>query len=217
MNVFAPLWAMDIDTLIKVGLIILFIVIPAIGQILAKMKQAQPPGGGVRPPKPPMPAPAGNVGDEIEEFMRRAAQRRDKKGVRPGAQRQPAAEEPVRAEVVAERPVGGQVTEHIKKYLDQSEFSRRTSQLGGEVAQADRQIDQRLHQKFDHAVSRLAGVPGEAAVAPVAIAIPDLAASISDLPVTSPTDLALLLTNPDSLRQAIVLNEILHRPEERWG
>ena len=217
MNVFAPLWAMDIGDLVKVVLILLFIVIPAIGQILAKMKQAQPPGGGVRPPKLPMPAPAGNVGDEIEEFMRRAAQRRDKKGARPSAKRQPAPEEPVRAEVVAERPVGGQVTEHIKKYLDQSEFSRRTSQLGGEVAQADRQIDQRLHQKFDHAVSRLAGVPGEAAIAPVAIAATDLAASISDLPVTSPAGLALLLTNPDSLRQAIVLNEILHRPEERWG
>ncbi|MCX6637173.1 MAG: hypothetical protein NT090_19120 [Acidobacteria bacterium] len=213
MNVVAPLWAaMDINDLVKVGLILLFIVIPAIGQILAKMKQAQRPGGGLRTPKPPMPAPAGNVGDEIEEFMRRTA-----KGVRPNAKRQPAAGEPVRAEVVAERPVGGQVTEHIKKYLDQSEFSRRTSQLGGEVAQADRQIDQRLHKKFDHAVSRLAGVPGEAAVAPVAIATPDLAASISDLPVTSPAGLALLLTNPDSLRQAIVLNEILHRPEERWG
>ena len=210
MNAFAPLWAADFGDFVKVVLIILFIVVPAIGQLLAKMKRMQPPGGGVRPPNPPMPAPVDNVGDEIEEFMRRAAQRRGQKGLRPRT------EQPVQAELV-ERPVGGQVTEHTKKYLDQSEFSRRTSQLGGEVAQADRQIDQRLHQKFDHAVSRLAGVSSEAAVVPVAVATPDLAASIDDLPVASPTGLALLLTNPDSLRQAIVLNEILHRPEERWG
>jgi hypothetical protein len=26
-----------------------------------------------------------------------------------------------------------------------------------------------------------------------------------------------LVSSPDSLRQAIILSEILHRPEERWG
>ena len=75
---------------------------------------------------------------------------------------------PVHAEVVADAPVGGKVEEHVKKYLDSEDFARRESQLGEEVAQADKAIDQHFSQVFDHQVSRLASLPGEAAVPPVA-------------------------------------------------
>ena len=132
----------------------------------------------------------------------------------------PPAAEPVRAEAVAEaaaQPVGGQVSEHVKKYLDEDAFARREDALGKEVAQADKQIDQHMQQVFDHRVSKLESVPGEVAAPPVAYAPPDLVGSAADIPDTFATGLLELVGNPDSLRQAIILSEILHRPEERWG
>ncbi len=75
----------------------------------------------------------------------------------------------VQAEVVddtTEEPVGAQVGKQVEKYLDTEEFTRRTSQLGGEVAQADVESDQRLKQVFSHDVSQLAKKPGESAAPP---------------------------------------------------
>jgi hypothetical protein len=138
-------------------------------------------------------------------------------------QASPVLAEPVRAEVIAEvaqgqeKPVGGQVSEHVQKYLDEQAFRRRESELGKEVANADRQIDQHLQQVFDHRVSKLEAVPGEAAAPPAAYEPPDLVGSAADIPDSFATGLLELITNPDSLRQAIILSEILHRPEERWG
>ena len=85
------------------------------------------------------------------------------------------------------------------------------------MSQADREIDQRLHQVFDHHVGDLELMPGEAATAPMVAAPLELTEqSLLDIPATFATGLTDLLANPDSVRQAIVLNEIIHRPEERW-
>jgi len=214
MNLLAPLFAID-PALIQFIVILFIFVIPAIGKLIAKFQQIPPPAGR---PLPPRPAEI-DVADEIEEFMRRAAERRADQGTRPAIAQQtpPPAAEPVRAEVVADQPVGGQVTEHVAKYLDSEDFGRRESQLGQEVAQADEQIDQRLHQVFDHRVSKLEAVPGEAAKPPTAYEPPDLVGAGADVPDSFATGLLELITSPDSLRQAIILNEILHRPEERWA
>jgi len=88
--------------------------------------------------------------------------------------------------------------------------------LGKRVAQADQQIDQRLQQVFDHRVSKLEVVPGEAAAPPMAYEPPDLVGASADIPATFATGLLELVSSPESLSQAIILNEILHRPEERW-
>ncbi len=119
--------------------------------------------------------------------------------------------------MVGEAPVGGRVTEHVTKYLDADDFSRREATLGQEVAQADQQIDQHLRQVFDHRVSKLEAVPGEAAAPPTAYEPPDLVGAAADIPDTFATGLLTLITDPESLSQAIILSEILHRPEERWG
>ena len=97
------------------------------------------------------------------------------------------------------------------------EFTKRSTELGSEVAQADREIDQRLHQVFDHHVSNLELMPGEAAAPPVVVTPVELTEqSLLDIPATFATGLTDLLADPDSVRQAIVLNEILHRPLEHW-
>jgi hypothetical protein len=224
MTAFSPLLA-DAGDVIEIAALILIVVIPAVAQMIAKVKQAQQPPakGPPRPGQPPKrPAPA-DVANEIEDFLKKAAQKRDLKRpspipARPAPRKVDKIEKPVKAEVVADRPVGGVVEQHVQKYLDAEEFQRRESQLGEEVAQSDREIDQHLHQVFDHDVSQLATLPGEAAAAPVAVGPMELTGpSQEEIPPLFASGLFESLSNPDALRQAIVLNEILHRPEERWA
>ena len=85
--------------------------------------------------------------------------------------------------------------------------------MGGEVAQADAQISQHMQQVFSHDVGKLSKKPGEAALPPEAAL--EAVATVSTL--LPPPNFALLLGNIDAVRQAIILNEILQRPEERWG
>jgi hypothetical protein len=222
MNTLLPLLAAFNGDLLRILVIITILILSGIGQLIARLKQAQqprPPGGLPQQPKPKAGDPVAN---EIDEFLRRVAQRGKRTGVEPAARPtlqelpttvKPKSEKPVVAETAADTPVGGQVTEHVKKYLDEQEFERRSEQLGAEVVEADREADQHLHQTFDHTVSKLANVPGEAA-APPTTELLDSGEFVPD--VIAPTDLFLALANPDSIRQAIVLNEILHRPEERW-
>ncbi len=111
--------------------------------------------------------------------------------------------------------MGGAVSAHVKKYLDEKEFDQRASKLGGEVAAADTKIEQHLKQVFGHGISKLAAKPGETAAPPT----PQLTAFFQDelpaLPAAG-AGLAAMLNNIDNLRQAIVLNEILQRPSDRW-
>jgi hypothetical protein len=181
-----------------------------------------------------------SVKEEIDEFLSRAAQkkqgqatpadptRRISQPMSPLAQREdptrrisqptaPLAQRvgPVEAEVVRERPVGGAVSAHVKKYLDEKEFDQRASKLGGEVAAADTKIEQHLQQVFGHGISKLAAKPGETAAPPT----PQTAGIFQDEPAALPAaglGLAALLNNIDNLRQAIVINEILKRPSDRW-
>jgi hypothetical protein len=214
MNALTPLFAVDVGDVIKFIVILIIFVVPVIGQLLAKIKQIPPPEKRPIPPRPALP----EVNNEIEEFLRRKAQRPMPQSPRPAQVQQPLpAAAPVQAEAVAQQRVGGQVSEHVEKYLDEQDFSRRGVELGKEVAQADQQINQRLRQKFDHRVSQLAAVPGEAAAPPVAYEPPDLVGTAADIPASFATGLLDLVSDPESLRQAIVLNEILRRPEERWA
>jgi hypothetical protein len=228
MNAMVPLFAVDFGDVVRLLIVFVFLIVPVIARALAKIKQMPPPEKRPIPPRPPLP----EVNNEIEEFLRRKAQRPTAQSPRPTiVVQQPPAPKPLRTQTVAQqrvggkidepvlldKPVGGQIGEHVKHYLDESDLSRREAELGKEVAQADREIDQRLHQKFDHRVSQLAAVPGEAAAAPVAYEPPDLVGASADIPASFATGLLDLVNDPESLRQAIVLNEILRRPEERWA
>jgi hypothetical protein len=220
MNAFVPLLAaVNPDVLVKIVMLFLIFVVPAIGRVLVTIRKTQPPPA-VRP-RPPRPV-APNVADEIEEFMRRAAERRKVQGTQPAPvptpTPTPTLAEPLRSEVVAEPPVGGQMEEHVKTYLDAKDFTRRSQELGEEVAQVDRDIGEHLHEVFDHQVSKLEIAPGEAAAAAEGAEPAELAEASSAGVVAPPSTNSLLdlVNNPESLCQAIILNEILHRPEERW-
>ena len=77
--------------------------------------------------------------------------------------------------------------------------------LGRRIIEEDKQFDEQLKAKFDHTVGTL-GV--------------STAANDSTAPppqVESPAaQIAAMLANPGGVRQAMVLNEILNRPSDRW-
>ena len=245
MNSLAPLFA-DVDVVKVIFAILFLIVPAVWGVLskLSKQQQQQPrPGGGRQPGRPPgggaqggkppgggaraggLPAggaragrpPGGGLEDEIGEFLRRAAQQRQGQpapAARPGGR--PAGQQVVEAEVVRPTALGDEIKEHVGEYLDAERFQRRASELGEEVAHADDEIQQRLHAKFDHEVSRLAGTPGESSAAPGVVEAEEPEDRIAQLPSTAAAGLAAMLSQPESIRQAIVISEILTRPEQRW-
>jgi hypothetical protein len=148
--------------------------------------------------------------------MRRAAQRRANQAPIPAPPLRSAAEKPLAAEVIPETPVGAGVSQHVQEYIDTGGFTQRSGQLGKEVTSEVSQMDEHMHEVFDHEVSRLAGRPGEAA-APLAVQDSPLPEDQqAGLPPLTAGGLAAMLGDPNSIRQIIVLNEILRRPEERW-
>lgn len=207
MNVFPPIFAAGWNDLIGWLVVLLFIIVPVIGQLLAKLRQAQPPAGGGRPQRP-APVPV-DVTDEIDVFMHRVLGRQDDEETPPIRNEPAPVERPLEAEVVAEEPGGGRVVEHVEKYFNSQEFSRRAGRLGGEVVQADEKLEQRLHRTFDHKLGQL----GTTAVEPSDI----FGTAAVEIPPTFAAGWAAMLSNTDSVRQAIVLSEIIHRPEERWA
>jgi hypothetical protein len=237
MSFVAPLLAADWGTVIWIIAVILFFVVPAIGQALGKLFGQQKPapprrvGGAPVPqraqpipqraqpaPQRAQPAPqraqqpaARGLDDEISEFLRRAARGQAGQAQQPGRPR-PAAPPPrparkpepvLEAEVVEEvgaRPVGAR--------LDTKEFASRSAKLGGEVVGAERQFEQHLQEAFDHKLGDLGGKQPKAKAPAQAEPAP--------MPPAAAAGFAALLGSAEDIRQAIVLNEILTRPVDRW-
>ena len=200
--------------------IVVFATLMGISKFVMKLQQWKPPVKNAMRPQQPVRV---NAANEIEDFLQRAAKARKTEQVRPVRQPQsqpqvrPPVQKPVQVEVVRDAPVGEKIGRQVETDLDTREFTQRETRLGSEVAAADKQIDEHLHQVFDHRMGKLEFLPGEAATAPVPTAPVELTEqSLLDIPATFATGLTDLLADPDSVRQAIVLNEVLHRPEERW-
>lgn len=170
------------------------------------------------------------MSDEIDDFIRRAAERRRQQGqgqrraARPQqgqgqgkpAQR-PRVQRPnvVDAEVISAEVVDD-VARQVGRPLDSQGFDQRAAQLGEETAQADDRLEARLHQTFDHQLGRLqqASTAGPQATARTAT---DVAAAVTT--AAGNEMLAFLvgaLRSPQQVRQAIILSDILQRPEHRW-
>jgi hypothetical protein len=115
-------------------------------------------------------------------------------------------------EIVEAEPLREDVMGHVAESMDTSDvtqraeqLSRHASQLGAQVGQADEKLEGRLHEKFDHDIGKIhdesvtgAGQGGQEGVA------------------LSASDIVGMLSNPKSISQAVVLNEILQRPIDRW-
>ncbi|HEY2415253.1 MAG TPA: hypothetical protein VGI40_23625 [Pirellulaceae bacterium] len=174
--------------------------------------------------------------DEVEQFLRRVAQMRAQaeaqaKGQqppaapqkkKPKAQRQQAAKQQSQAplanrqfppplsamlaEIVdpelAERPdcVARLVNDDLRETQQIGEHTRR---LGAEVDASDNKMQSHLHQVFDHQLGRLKSSSVETALV-------ESERSASEL---SLDQIRRMLLSPGSIRDAIVMAEILKRPE----
>jgi hypothetical protein len=209
-------------------------------QVAPPQAQPQPAGqaGGMRPAG----HQADALRDQVEEFLRRAGQG-PKGDPRQAPQRRP---QPVASEIeilldeesavperrpLAEplrpmasrvpnvaaadkRPPRRSVTPRKRKSLAeraderaaarQRSMAEQAAQLGQRIIHEDQQFDSQLKAKFDHAVGTLA----DSSEAPVV-----LEPAASDTPAGR---IAAMLASPEGVQQAIVLNEILRPPTERW-
>jgi hypothetical protein len=157
---------------------------------------------------------------DIEEFLRRAAERRKQAQQgggqkRPPAQRQPA---PLPRQTISERdlvkpgsnfpaakiPSIGEesVAEHVQRHLDVSDIVEHVDHLAEEIEQADERMDAHLDQVFDHDVGKLGSKKS---------ATDELVANVSSNPIAN--DLLRMLQNPKTVRQSIMIAEILKRPD----
>ena len=132
--------------------------------------------------------------DELQEFLRRAAQRQKGASPRPRA---PAEASPMEAEIVPPEPAGSGELPPLSAPIGE------TAQAP--LATAADALAASLHATFDHKVGTLDAAMVTPAVQPAAG------------PVVRPLDLVQLLTSPEGLLQAVMLREILQRPEERWN
>ena len=118
--------------------------------------------------------------------------------------RRPVQQQPIEyldAEVVEAEPVHEGIAEHVSHHLDTKDVTSRASQLGAAVGQADDKLEARIHDKFDHDLSKIDDLPTDAEEA---------GKPPGGKPVAS--EIAEMLRDPKSIRQAVILSEILNRP-----
>ena len=218
--------------------VIIFIVVWLVNQVLGggKDKAAQrrnpPPRGQVPPPAPQRgDAPdQAKVASEIEEFLKRAGERRREKAREaqarsmktPQPKRPPWAkppvpppQEPIIVEVVETGPAGDRVAQHVESHLTTSKFSERAAHMADDIAEADRERKQHERQVFGHQVGKLEDTSkGAKVVVETPTGAP--AEIVQRTPSAAAGSLAALLKSGESVRQAIIFSEILQRPEHRW-
>lgn len=150
------------------------------------------------------------MADDIEAFLRRAAERRKQQaGRKPTAAPRPRPEytdsrrerhvkqvQPedvvIQAELVDDGSLGGLSNRHLQD-----------THLAETVENADENMDAHIQQVFDHQVGRLSH-RDQQPTSDVALS-GDLTQAI-----------ILMLQSPQGLQQAILLSEIFERPIDRW-
>ena len=244
----APVIAVDLETIFSIVVFIIVVVSSIISQAFNKQKQGeQKPRPQQRPQPQQRPLPgkpvAGNqpakpraeaLGDEIGEFLRRAAQggqpqpqqaQPQRPAQAPGLPPRPARArsarpqppvprhqvKPIAAELVdpPRRPVGEGLAQQVQKDINTSDITRHADQLGAETRQATTKLDRQIQESFGHQVGSLGAQTAPTAQRPTAE--PEQV-----FPTTSAAGFAAMLSDAESLKQAIIINEILQRPAHRW-
>jgi len=91
------------------------------------------------------------------------------------------------------------VAQHVSKHLGSNDVAEHAQQLGSDLGQTGERAEQRLHTKFDHQVGSLQQR--------------ETSAEKETLAVDAVAEIAALLRSPTGMRQLIIANEILRRPD----
>jgi hypothetical protein len=187
----------------------------------AAARRAAAQGQQQRPPAPPPPPPVYQAPVQQQPYVQQPYPQQQPFQQQPLPQRRPA----TLTEVVMLEPVDSVEAELVEVELaDQNDrvgrsvtrhmrgtevIAERVRHLGEEVDLADDKLEAHLHQVFDHKVGDLKKSTMEAAAAS-----PSQAAR--DAPLPGAASIARMLADPQSLRNAFIMVEILKRPEENW-
>ena len=222
---------------IQLLFIFIFFVVPVIAKLLGGGDDVpKPKRVERRPARPQQPRPARPVGQqpapnqgnaleaEIEAFLRRARGEQ----LKPERQQQPrpAPDEPVRRLVEKPQSIQQQplsrptesVAEHVERHITSRPVTQGAQELGQAVGHVDEAMESHLHDVFDHQVGSLKKedisreIPEgtDAAVWETAESKrrkrADAAEDRSELILN-------MLGNRESIKQAIILGEVLNRPD----
>ncbi len=148
----------------------------------------------------------------LEEFLRQAAARRKHQAAQQAGP--PPQRVPVHPEIV-EAELAEPVEPLSERHLDTSDVTAHSQSLGRRAAQADDIMESRVHEVFDHSVSRF-----DKSTRQIASDYEDIheqaAGQGPDQAIPLHDAIFQLLRSPTTVRQAIVVNEILKRPEHLW-
>lgn len=223
----ALLGAVSIELLIKIGIPLLIIGFSLARHLLTL--------AGKTPAVPPEAPPAANRGprknpdlsDEVEAFLKNVQQRQGQGGQRSPAgrsgraRREPVMADVVDAQVVEPAPVptlvsrgegfgGGASLSGAAVAKEAEQLGRQTQELGAKIDQTDERLAEQIHSTFDHQLGQFD--------ASQATSDDDTQATsqADDRSLEMATDLRQMLSDPRDIRRAIVLNEILNPPVDRW-
>jgi hypothetical protein len=221
----SPLLA-DVGDVIGTLIGVIFVIVAVAGQIFAKVKEGKPAARKPRPARPPQgPAARQPVEDEIRQFLRGAAKDRPAGGQRPqqvapprGGRPMPQrinrparpAVAPVEAEIVAAEPVG------LREQLEAKKSRTLGSSLQKKKSRADDKMAGHVREVFEHRLGSLEGTPGAAGLSPGVAELESPQDQITPLPSSAAAGLAAVFSSADTVRQAILIHEVLERPEHRW-
>jgi hypothetical protein len=152
----------------------------------------------------------------IEELLQEIAQQQGAAPPPPQQPARPTARRPAPArapEPVVEAQVlpDEDVATHVSQHVSTADIVQHTAELGAEVGLADEKLESHLQERFDHRVASIDSRAGVAARGGVSAQ----ATGKGERRVAMASELAQMLRNPRNIRQAILLNEIFRRPEDR--
>lgn len=222
-----PILIADIGQVIQIALVLLFILGPLLFRLFGgSERQADRTLPRRSPQKPPSPADS-----EVESFLQRANAQRGGEApmamevVPPRRSRQARRSQKVgsEADLIIEADVLPQdgLQTRIGSSINTSDFDERAEELGDRVERSDDMMQAHLHGVFDHRVGSLSQTPASVATSNVTPAPEESSGTQATGDATAPTgrvasDLFARLRSPQGMRDAIVLREILERPDQRW-
>jgi len=175
------------------------------GELEDFLKKAQKRDQPKKQPARPVIQPAAASRSETRKMRRRGDDRGDSAKRRTLAAPLPTLTES-RAKDDAQRKRSEGVEEHVRHAIDTQKFDQRAAQLG--QLETTQPMQSHLQQAFSHQLGTLGAVSLPATPTPAA------AATVAAVRGAAP--IAALLSG-GNLKQAIVLKEILERPDQRWS
>lgn len=185
----------------------------------APQQGARPQGGG-----------RSALESEIEEFLSRA--QGSKRRQQPEKKVQPQFEEPAakprtlvppRADSGAqtaprERELGRGVADHVRDHIQSAPISEHAKQLGRDVGQSDEKLEDHIHDVFDHQLGKLnkqetEEPPTQGTDSEVWESSVERRERSDAVQRGRVEDIAKMIRDPVSMQQAVILSEILRRPE----